>query len=72
MLKIRMMAAVITLVSSVSIANAWEALPTKAPAPADNPTTAEKVALGKMLFHDPRLSSTGTVSCASCHNTMAG
>ena len=23
-------------------------------------------------MHDPRLSSTGTVSCASCHNTMLG
>jgi len=49
-----------------------QALPTKAPAPADNPTTTEKVSLGKMLFHDPRLSSSGTVSCASCHNTMLG
>jgi cytochrome c peroxidase len=72
MLKNRLMVAVITLASSISIAHAWESLPSKAPAPADNPTTAEKVALGKKLFHDPRLSSTGTVSCASCHNTMAG
>lgn len=72
MLKIRILVAAITLVGSVSIAQAWEALPSKAPAPADNPTTLEKVELGRMLFHDPRLSSTGTVSCASCHNTMAG
>ena len=50
----------------------WQALPDKAPAPADNPTTTEKVELGKMLFLDPRLSSTGTVSCNSCHNVMAG
>jgi cytochrome c peroxidase len=42
------------------------------PSPADNPTTEEKVELGKMLYHDPRLSSTGTVSCASCHNLMLG
>lgn len=27
-----------------------------------------KVALGKRLFHDPGLSSDGSVSCASCHN----
>lgn len=50
----------------------WEALPEKAPAPADNPTTPEKVELGKMLYFDPRLSSNGTVSCFSCHNIMEG
>lgn len=50
----------------------WQALPDVAPAPADNPTTAEKIKLGKALFFDPRLSSTGTVSCNSCHNVMAG
>ncbi|HHJ13071.1 MAG TPA: c-type cytochrome [Gammaproteobacteria bacterium] len=50
----------------------WRALPEQAPAPADNPTTAEKVALGKVLYFDPRLSSTGTVSCNSCHNLMLG
>ena len=50
----------------------WQALPDTAPAPADNPTTAAKVELGKMLYFDPRLSSTGTVSCFSCHNVMEG
>ena len=45
----------------------WQALPSVAPYPADNPTTPEKVALGKQLFFDPRLSSDGTVSCSSCH-----
>lgn len=50
----------------------WEALPGMAPAPADNPTTAAKVELGKMLFFDPRFSLTGTVSCASCHSVMEG
>jgi cytochrome c peroxidase len=53
-------------------ANAWQPLPDTAPAPADNPTTAAKVELGKMLYFDPRLSSTGTVSCFSCHNVMEG
>jgi cytochrome c peroxidase len=53
-------------------AQAWEALPTVAPAPADNPTTDAKVELGKMLYHDPRFSETGTISCASCHNVMEG
>ena len=64
--------AIIALASSVSIANAWEALPTEAPSPADNPTTPAKVELGKMLYHDPRMSSTGTVACAACHNPMLG
>ena len=35
--------------------------------PADNPMTPAKVELGRQLFHDPRLSGDGTVSCASCH-----
>lgn len=35
--------------------------------PADNPTTQEGVQLGRMLFYEPRLSSTRTLSCASCH-----
>lgn len=72
MFEIRSLVTAITLISSISVASAWEALPTVAPAPADNPTTEEKIELGKMLYHDPRLSSTGTVSCASCHNTMLG
>jgi cytochrome c peroxidase len=50
----------------------WQALPEVAPAPADNPTTAAKVELGKMLYFDPRVSSTGTVSCFTCHNVMEG
>jgi len=50
----------------------WQALPDKAPQPADNPSTAAKVELGKMLYFDPRLSSTGTVSCFSCHSVLEG
>ena len=46
----------------------FEPLPLKAPEPADNPTTAAKVKLGKQLFFDPRLSIDGTVSCNSCHD----
>lgn len=48
------------------------ALPRIAPAPVDNPTTPAKVALGQVLFFDPRFSSTGTVACASCHSVMEG
>lgn len=35
--------------------------------PEDNPPTAEKIALGKQLFFDKRLSRDNTISCASCH-----
>lgn len=42
-------------------------IPHTAPAPPDNPTTAEKVELGKQLFFDPRLSGDNTRSCAGCH-----
>lgn len=35
--------------------------------PADNPMSAAKVALGRRLFFDSRLSSTGHYSCATCH-----
>lgn len=37
------------------------------PYPEDNPQTAEKIALGDKLFHDKRFSSTGEVSCSTCH-----
>lgn len=37
------------------------------PVPETNPLTKEKVALGKKLFFDRRLSADGTIACASCH-----
>lgn len=36
--------------------------------PRDNPITRNKVELGRDLFFDKRLSSDGTVSCATCHD----
>ena len=36
--------------------------------PRDNPSTDEKVALGKRLFFDKILSNDRTVSCATCHD----
>lgn len=46
----------------------WQALPEQAPIPADNPPTPEKLALGKRLFNEKRLSGDGKLSCASCHD----
>lgn len=37
------------------------------PIPKDNPLTAAKVALGRALFYDTRLSVNGLTSCGSCH-----
>jgi cytochrome c peroxidase len=42
------------------------------PVPADNPPTAETVALGRRLYYDPALSADNTISCASCHSPQAG
>jgi len=48
------------------------ALPPTPPEPADNPATPEKIALGERLFHDPRLSRSGQIACASCHERDLG
>jgi cytochrome c peroxidase len=48
------------------------ARPVTVPQPANNPITAQKVTLGQMLFFDPRLSGSGMISCASCHNPGLG
>jgi cytochrome c peroxidase len=40
--------------------------------PDDNQYSKEKADLGKMLFFDRRLSSSGQISCANCHNPELG
>jgi len=45
----------------------FEPMPEMASAP-NNPVTAAKVALGKELYFDTRLSREGNVSCNSCHS----
>ena len=42
------------------------------PIPADNPPTAETIALGRRLYYDPILSADNTVSCATCHSPQYG
>lgn len=46
--------------------------PAEAPQLKGNPANPDKVTLGKMLFFDPRLSSSGLISCNSCHNLGLG
>jgi cytochrome c peroxidase len=50
----------------------FAALPRTVPAPPDNPTTAERVALGRLLFWDPILSGQKDVACATCHHPSFG
>ncbi|WP_394826400.1 cytochrome-c peroxidase [Pendulispora albinea] len=40
--------------------------------PTDNAIDAKRIALGKKLYFDPRLSRDGTVSCATCHDVSRG
>jgi cytochrome c peroxidase len=40
--------------------------------PASNPTTDAGATLGRVLFYDTRLSSTGTIACGSCHIQSLG
>lgn len=44
----------------------------EAPAPADNPTTPDRVALGRLLFWDPILAGQKDVACATCHHPAFG
>ncbi|MCB1019598.1 MAG: cytochrome-c peroxidase [Bryobacterales bacterium] len=50
----------------------FEPIPANPPVLAGNPTSPEKVELGKKLFFDPRLSSSWLISCNTCHNVGLG
>ncbi|EHQ52681.1 cytochrome-c peroxidase [Ectothiorhodospira sp. PHS-1] len=50
----------------------FEPLPALPPLPSNNSLTPEKVELGKMLFFEPRISASGVISCATCHNPALG
>lgn len=50
----------------------FEPLPHLPPIPADNSMTPAKIELGNMLFFEPRISSSGVISCATCHNPALG
>ncbi len=47
-------------------------LPASIPMPPSNLSYQDKVALGKQLYFDGRLSKSGQVPCAFCHNPFAG
>ncbi|MFL5741206.1 MAG: cytochrome-c peroxidase [Flavisolibacter sp.] len=80
MKKFRITAVILLLVTvlvccskdDVNTSSGFNSLPLTASAPSDNPLTAEKIALGKMLFWDPVLSGNKDVACASCHHPSYG
>src|SRR5689334_14221606 len=74
---ILMVGCVGTIVSTVAMSRLsaqarLAALPTEVPAPPDNPTTPDRVALGRLLFWDPILSGQKDVACATCHHPDFG
>jgi cytochrome c peroxidase len=48
------------------------ALPLTYKSPANNPSSPEKIELGRLLFYDPVLSGNNDVSCATCHHPEFG
>lgn len=48
------------------------ALPLTYKNPENNPSSPEKIELGRLLFYDPILSGKKDVSCASCHHPEFG
>lgn len=45
----------------------FEPIPQEPPSIPDDPATPDKVALGKLLYFDPRLSQSHNISCSTCH-----
>ena len=50
----------------------FKPIPSMVPAVKGNAITGDKIELGKILFFDPRLSSSEIISCNTCHNLGTG
>jgi cytochrome c peroxidase len=50
----------------------FKPIPNEAPVLKDNLANPDKIKLGKMLYFDPRLSSSFLISCNTCHNLGLG
>ena len=50
----------------------FKPIPSIVPSVKDNAVTRDKVELGKLLFFDPRISSSEIISCNTCHNLGTG
>lgn len=64
-----MLCGLLTICFGASLAQTQLTAPT---APTENPVTQAKADLGKALFWDEQLSSTGTVACGTCHLPVGG
>ena len=72
--------ALVLMISGIaSVGSAQEPEPPETPLglppvfwPVDNDYSPEKVELGRYLYFDKRMSSDGTVSCATCHSPAHG
>lgn len=70
-LAISLMAAFCTLAAGKDVYPPLAPLP-PVPIPKDNPQSPEKIALGKQLFWDGRLSGDSSMPCVSCHVPSLG
>lgn len=50
----------------------FEPLPAMPPIPSGATMSVERIDLGRMLFFEPRISASGVISCATCHNPALG
>jgi cytochrome c peroxidase len=75
----RKKSAIITLILTAVFSNAsankdmskW-LRPSAVPQPANNKLTPARIALGKLLYFDKRLSKNNKISCATCHSPTRG
>ncbi|WP_139958258.1 cytochrome-c peroxidase [Flavicella sediminum] len=58
--------------AKVDVNSVYTPLPEKVISPKNNPSSKEKISLGKLLFYDPILSGNKDVACASCHHPEFG
>lgn len=72
MMRAALMAGLLVAASVPAMAAPAYQRPASIPHPQNNPYTAEKLALGRQLFSDTRLSAEQTLSCASCHDPALG
>lgn len=72
LLRYRSMSAMVILLFSGTVAYAQSSAEPLLPVQVPKSLDKAKVALGRSLFHDPRLSKDNSISCASCHNLAQG
>jgi len=70
--RIAWVASLFSIITVPAWAESLLPLPPAPPIPLSNLNTPAKVALGKKLFFDPKLSVNGSISCAFCHMPKAG